>query len=71
MQLPHRPPLSNDEVELIRARTRQTNIVTWLTSLNLGLLFLLIAVPACVLCSGCLLVLVMTGAVAVSLPTVP
>ena len=60
MQLPHRAPMTPDEVKLIKAKTRQTNIVTWLTSLNLGLLFLLIAFPACALCAGCLVFVMMT-----------
>lgn len=68
MQLPHRPPLSKEETELIRAKTRQTNITTWLTSLNLGMLFLLIGLPACLLCVGCLIMLVLSGALATNFP---
>lgn len=68
MQLPHRPPLSPEEVQLIKARTRSTNVMTWLASLNLGLLFVVIGIPLCVLCAGCLIVLMATGAIAISLP---
>lgn len=70
MQLPHRPPMSPEEIDLIKAKTRQTRIVTWLTSLNLGLLFLIVGIPSCLVCIGCLLALVMTGAVAVSIPPI-
>ena len=69
MQLPHRAPLTDEERELIKARTRQTKLMTWLGSLSFGALFVLIALPACSICLGCLLALVMTGTVAVNPPT--
>lgn len=69
MQLPLRPPNSPEEQELIKARTRQANVITWLSSLSFGALFLMLALPVCVLCLGCLIALVMTGAVAVSWPS--
>lgn len=68
MQLPHRPPMTLEEVQLIKARTRQTNLFTWLASLNLGLLFMLIGIPLCLMCAGCLIALMATGVIAVSLP---
>jgi hypothetical protein len=68
MQLPHRPPMSQEEIELIKAKTRQTKLTTWLASLNLSLLFLIIGIPACLGCVGCLAFLILTGIVAISLP---
>lgn len=71
MQLPHRPPMVPEEVELIKARTRQANIVTWLSSLSFGMLFLIVILPLCVTCAGCVLALVMTGVIGANMPTIP
>lgn len=70
MQLPHRPPLTPEEKELVKARTRQANVMTWLSSLTIGTGLLLIGLPVCLMCMLCLFALVMSGVLAVSFPPV-
>jgi hypothetical protein len=69
MQLPLRPPMAPEEIELLKARTRQANLITWLSSLSIGMLLVIITVPICLTCAGCIVALIMTGVIGTNMPT--
>ena len=64
MQLPHRPPMSTEEIELIKAKTRQTNLWTWLASLNMAMMAVVIGIPLCMVCVACVLFVIIPLVVA-------